>query len=64
MLEYGVFPAPGQIDKKVVSMMYGQQPLGHLVVADFPTHGHAVRAAIVYAVIGRLTNRMPQTAVN
>lgn len=64
MLEHGLCPVLGLLERDVVYVMRGREPVGQLVVSEFPSRAHAVRAAIVYAVIGRLKNRMPLLAVN
>ena len=62
MLEHRVCPALDRLDEGVVSVMHGAETLGQLVVLDFPSHAHAVRAGVVYAVIGRLKNRLSHVA--
>ena len=58
MVEQGVCPVLNLLDKDVVYVQRGREPVGHLVVSEWPTRDHAVRAAIVFAVIGRLRGRV------
>jgi hypothetical protein len=58
MVEHRCFPSLGLLDRGMVYVLRDGQPLGHLVVNEFPSHEHAVRTAIVYSVIRHLTRRV------
>ncbi|MGO4379679.1 hypothetical protein AB4Z19_15495 [Pseudoduganella sp. RAF19] len=54
MVEHRCFPELGLVDRNLIYVQRDGKPLGHLVVGDFPSLDHAVRTAVVYAVIMRL----------
>lgn len=62
MVTYDRWPAPvaGQADVITVPPRHGVcEPAGFVQVADYPSRAHAVRAAVVWAVVAQLEQAMP-----
>jgi hypothetical protein len=62
MVEHQTFPKLSLLHRGLISVLRGGKPIGQLAVDGFPSPAHAIRTAVVYAVIMLLQQRATTAA--